>query len=381
MKNLFRGAAYCGIVISAIFVSCQRDGVEAVDNVGLNNPTEVGYLSNEKVRIPKGADPKAIQLVTKEEASKYIANIFASQNGRKSAIDNADPQSLLQLLLEKKKQYPTFDFSTDSLPSDQFARIKADFPDIKTQEQAYYKREIIDLYYENRLRLDFIESIKSFDAKKTGGKLMAPALDSGTLPGGWGWLAATYPDACIFAQEAKNQVDPLVASYFPGGNIDGDRSNAFRHSGWCGLVARKRIANGASKDNGVGEAGIVCASYECHSVNFDPSQPNGIYMAQNRTLSGAMDLFNNSVGRSYIYHNTTFGAFGIRKSFPSEEYFLGTMRNRNCIENAFLSTATSIQQVLSYVQPDQEAAWTTLYRHSVSDWYHFVRIYNNQQCN
>jgi hypothetical protein len=382
VKNLFRGAAYCGVVISSFFVSCQRDGVEAVDNVVPNSPTEVGYLSNEKVRIPKGADPKAIQVVTKDEASKYVLGAFTSSGGRLSALTEKDPEALGRILVEKSKAYPTLDFSLDLLPEKDFNRIKQDFPDIRTQEEAYNKRETIALYYENRLRYDFIEAVKSLGSSiPSGGKLKAPSESSNSLPGGWGWLAATYSQSCSNALQSRDQINAETSARFPGGNMDGFRSNSFRHSGWCGLVARKNIAAGMSKENGVGEASLVCSAFECVSVNYDPSQPNSIFFVQTRNAAAAMDLFNNSVGRSFIYHNTTFGLFGVRKSFPSEEYFLNTMRDRNCIENAFYPTTTSVDQVLSYVQPGQEAAWTTLYRHTASDWHAFVRMYDGQNCN
>ena len=363
--------------------SCTHDNNELSPQNSVGNKSEVGYLSGEKVVIPQDVDPAAIQIMNKDEAIKYVANTFGDKGGRRAALSEMDPEALSRLLLEKKKSYPTLDFSLDELPADQFGRIRKDFPDIKTQKEAYDKRETIALYYENRLRHDFLKAAKEKGTNipvTSGGRVKAP-LESNELPGGWGWLAATYTVSCANALSARTQVNAETSARFQEGNKDGFRSNAFRHSGWCGLVARKNIAGGANKQNGVGEAGIVCSSFECVSVNFDPSQPNSIFMVQTRNKEAAMDLYNNSIGRSYIYHNTTFGLFGVRKNFPSEGYFLNVMRDRNCNENAFLPTATSVEQILGYVQSNPEDAWQTLYRHTESGWYSFVRLYDGQLCN
>lgn len=54
------------------------------------------------------------------------------------------------------------------------------------------------------------------------------------------------------------------------------------------------------------------------------------------------------------------------------------MRDRNCIKEACLPTASSAEQIIGYGDPDQ--TWNNMYRHKVSDWYKFARLYDGQNC-
>lgn len=384
MKKLL----FCIITFSSFCLSsCNKDPlVQSSSNV---NQDKVILLNKEKVTIPDGVDPSAISVSSRKDAANYVYKVLNNAGGKAKNLTELDPDALQKILLELIKKYPSFDFSLEKLPEDHLAMIRRDFPDIKTPEDAYNKRETIALYYENLMRYEFVEKIKSTNIPTRASGRSSSLFDTEALPGGWGWLAATYPEACGIAGSSALDINNEVRNRFgcePSQN-DSDDSNAFKHSGWCGLIGRRMIARGWSKDNGIGQASIVTAAYECISINFDPSQPNNIFQVQNRGVRNVMDLWNNSVGRSYVYHNTTFGLFGIRQNFPSEQRVLDEMFDRGCTQhekltfynayeppNVAYDVNASPAPLLNWVQADHNAAWTTLYRHTASNWTKLMTI-------
>lgn len=109
------------------------------------------------------------------------------------------------------------------------------------------------------------------------------------------------------------------------------KNNAYRHSLWNALGMKYMIDAGVSKNSSADIMRDVATSYEAaqsewqlfwNTASFPGNNPQQIFHWVNMSTistSGAMDLNNNLVGRTYVYKNIGWGVFGLFRNLSYTE--------------------------------------------------------------
>lgn len=272
--------------------------------------------------------------------------------------EEQDISEILQMLAEEKVKTP--DLSKYPLHSADLNRIKKDFPSIKNEQDVRKHQDAVFGYYNDIVR----ETVLQRYLKKTKtarSQNLVVFLTSGPLILAL-WVGWPY----VWIKQAQQDADHRVLNDVVGGrfggtpgidwniaNLNDYKNNAYRHSLWNALGMKYMIDAGVSKNSAVDLMQDVATSYEAavgnwqlfwNTAHFPGNNPNQIFhWVDVQSVTSAMDLNNNLVGRTYVYKNIGWGIFGL---FRNLSYTDICDHLRNMAENAqyYSGNAAGIHQ-------------------------------------
>ncbi|MBL7122309.1 MAG: hypothetical protein ISS12_10020 [Candidatus Marinimicrobia bacterium] len=181
-------------------------------------------------------------------------------------------------------KYPVFE---DSLTSNTIDMIRATFPGVEDELLAAHIDTIISLYQAVK-KYDLLVTLKDYVKPNNLGKV-ADYID---YPGGLNsqefWLLFWHASMIAGTVDGTNTAIDQTADEYPGENGWLTPADAFRHTAWNSLIAKKT----GSHHTTVSAANAWAKSFTDAHENGDPEPEN--------ELDNPMDFHNNHEGRDYF---------------------------------------------------------------------------------
>ncbi len=186
------------------------------------------------------------------------------------------------------KKYP--DFSKKEFDDREFDMISKHIISIKSKEDANTKRFVIFEFYNFLLSKDVEKFAKDYLKNKRPRGVSYYGANALEI-----WLTGLDPLGGFKVNQARNQAVDMVQNQYPGLSHDNnDEVNAFKHCAWNALSVQELVSATWYKWGSLERA----RKFTCAHEYFEDS--NGDWV-QSTNDANAMDLYNNLVGRTYMY--------------------------------------------------------------------------------
>lgn len=352
--------------LSFLVSSCHPDVTDSPVPV---ESTQTMMYRGVEVVIPANFPKEALNPSFSGFATR-VQNVFGVtfSNARVSGEEKQQKQDiseLLRMLADEKVKTP--DLSKYPLEEADLKRISRDFPSLKTEQDVRKYQDAVFNFYNDLVREAVLQKMVKKN-KGARGELALFLTGSPLLLALWvGW-------PYVWINQARQDADHRVLNDVVGGRFGGTsgidwdvinmndyKNNAYRHSLWNALGMKYMIDAGVSKNSSADIMRDVATGYEAaqsewqlfwNTASFPGNNPQQIFhwVSANST-SGAMDLNNNLVGRTYVYKNIGWGIFGLFRNLSYTEI---CDHLRNMAENAQFydpNNATPIHQRYDFGNP------------------------------
>ncbi|KAB7731476.1 hypothetical protein F5984_11855 [Rudanella paleaurantiibacter] len=339
------------ILLSVTLISCKPE-LETADLLATTTSDD-RYISMKEVhmRVPAGV-PTEIFGQTFDQYMAWFDQNMMGQSKATARIAGQDrsgwelltQEEIMQLIINASSKYP--DLSRHPLRANDLARIRKDFPDIKTEQDVDKNGQFIFDYYSDLIKLDIAPELAKRMKAKKGGK-MASSLSSNPLENA---LIAWNPTSAQAVDNARTMIESIIESpsFFGGsGNNDNHNANAFKHAAWNALGVWWIIEFRGNKWVALDKMKMFATAHETVSVcDGCPRYALGYLFDDGYTITGtiptsddiagdrtAMDLHNNMVGRTFMYNEVRTGWFGIVTYRPGFDRILNYLKEYACTSN------------------------------------------------
>ncbi len=266
--------------------------------------SKFGIFKGEKVLLSNGLTQKDLDIPASEFITTLLSVSSARINGEPSlGISYYD---LVSFFENKLKAYPQLDMIKMEING--FDKLQKDFPNIKSKENAFEISDKIVDFYEMKLRNDLKNELKDISSKGAKIKGVLEELDANAMEINY---FAQHPIAGLSFKTGATLAISWSNEKFGGASIDLDNyRNAYKHAIWNMAGVAEMLKAGMPKSDAVGKARDFATLHEMiyvgNSNGIKPSAlPASILILHanwglNTQNANAMDLSNNSIGRSLI---------------------------------------------------------------------------------
>lgn len=335
-KFRFNHLWYGLLSLSILVSSCHPDVKDSP--LPVENTQTMKYRGVEVVipaNFPKEALNPSFSSFTTRAQNVFGVTFSNARVSGEEKEQKQDISELLKMLAEEKVKTP--DLSKYPLQEADLKRISRDFPSLKTEQDVRNYQEAVFNFYNDLVREAVLQKL----AKKNKGARGELAL---FLTGGPLLLALWVGWPYVWINRAREDADHRVLNDMVGGryggtpgidwdirNMNDYKNNAYRHSLWNALGVKYMIDAGVSRNSSVNIMRDVATSYEAaqsqwnlfwNTASFPGNNPQQLFPWINTNTiipSGAMDLNNNLVGRTYVYKNIGWGVFGLFRNLSYTE--------------------------------------------------------------
>lgn len=325
------------LLSATILFGCQRTDLQPnqQEQPTSSVPKEITYRGLKAI-LPAGVPEAALDLTLEEFTEFFYQNYFRRAGlrtaGTWSGVGISD-DNLIAIIQQESVKYPQLNVTID-ISDSTFTRIKHDFPELKTKQQAFEHAEAIVLFYNDLLRHDVCQRV----SKTAGGKTMYELNPKEEQ------VKMSDPMGALYWNAAKSDAELFVVHHF-GEDKDAIVGNAYKHSVWNASGLHRFLTAGRARINAMNQVREFASAHEYAQT--------GTYMVRN--AFSAMDLHNNLVGRTWFIGRTGFGLFGIRKMPSMTDVRDGI--HAHVIATAQLKTEFGI---VSMYDANENLAWSNL---------------------
>jgi hypothetical protein len=299
--------------LSCVFQSCSE---ERLTPDVQEKKTVQGIFQGEKVNLSDGITQNLLD----EKPEEYFANLMKTNNSARIFEEKdlgISMKELADFFEKQSEKYPQFDMQKMEIK--RFNILKKDFPDIKTEDDAFFISGKIVEFYDVLLRKDLKENLE-FLKNKSRKLKVSDAYDNGNAMEKN--YFAMHPQAGGAVVWASSNGDQWCYEKFgASANIQGNNNlNAYRHAIWAMASVSRMLATGMPKNDALGKTRDFLTLHEMvylgHTNGVKPSAlPNTLLILHaqwglSQTNPNAMDLSNNAIGRSLIENQASKPLFG-----------------------------------------------------------------------